>query len=65
VFAMPPRKDSETGAALEFHAETAIPRLDEIEPLEMVPEILPYIRRERRALELLARVIEAGGPGFR
>jgi deoxycytidylate deaminase len=65
VFAMPPRKDSETGAALEFHAETAIPRLDEIEPLEMVPEILPYIRRERRALELLARVLEAGGPGFR
>jgi cytidine deaminase len=55
LFEMPPRKDKATGIVLPFDPKTALPRIAEIEPDDMLAEIQPYVRRERRAFETLAR----------
>jgi cytidine deaminase len=64
-FEMPARKDRATGVTLEFDPKTAMPRLHEIEPLEMLPETQPYVHRERRALALMARIMDVRRPRFR
>jgi deoxycytidylate deaminase len=64
LFDMPARKDSSTGAVVEFDPVTAIPRISEIEPIEMLAEVQPYVRRERRAFELMARVQADRSPRF-
>lgn len=64
LFEMPKRKDSVTGAVVEFDPAAATPRLAEIEPIEMLAEVQPYVRRERRAFELLARVQDDRSPRF-
>jgi deoxycytidylate deaminase len=58
LFAMPPRKNRDTGKVLSFEPATAVPRIAEIEPVDMLAEVQPYVRRERRAFELLERVFE-------
>lgn len=63
VFEMPKRKDA-TGRVLPFDPKTAVPRLAEIEPDDMLAELQPYVRRERRALELLDGVQADRGPRF-
>ena len=65
LFEMPARKDRKTGEILELDPKTAVPRLDEIEPLEMLPETQPYVHRERRAMALLAGLMDARRPRFR
>jgi deoxycytidylate deaminase len=65
LFAMPRRKDHRTGTVRAFDPETAEPRLDEIEPIDMLPEVQPYIRRERIAMELMERVMGERSPRFR
>ena len=64
LFEMPPRKDSSTGEVVKFDPASAIPRIAEIEPIEMLAEVQPYVRRERRAFELLARVQAERSPRF-
>jgi len=61
LFEMPPRKSRRTGKVKPFRPKKANPRLAEIEPPEMVPKLLGYIRREERALDLLVTVQD--GPG--
>ncbi|MDO8186477.1 anti-phage dCTP deaminase [Conexibacter sp. JD483] len=58
LFEMPDRKDRTTGEVLPFEPANAVPRIDEIEPLDMLAETQPYVKRERRAFELLERVFE-------
>jgi hypothetical protein len=65
LFEMPDRKDHDTGKVLPFEPEVAMPRLDDIEPIEMLPELQPYVRRERRALALMGRIMDARQPRFR
>lgn len=65
LFAMPRRKDKATGEVIQFEPANAMPRIDEIEPLDMLAEVQPYVKRERRAFELLQRVLEQeGAPRF-
>jgi cytidine deaminase len=64
LFAMPRRKDSATGKIVDFDRASAHPRLAEIEPIDMLAEVQPYVRRERRAFELLARVQDERSPRF-
>jgi len=64
LFEMPQRKNRDTGAVLQFDPRSALPRLSDIEPAELVPEKLGYVRREVRALELMFRVMGARGPRF-
>ena len=65
VFQMPQRKDHETGDIIAFDPSTATPRIEEIEDPEMLAELQPYVRRERRAFEVLDRVQQQdGAPRF-
>lgn len=64
LFEMPKRKNG-SGAVVEFDPETAEPRLDEIDPVEMLPEIQGYIYRERSALQLMGRIMDSRAPRFR
>lgn len=56
LFEMPPRKNKRTGEVLPFNPTSATPRIAEIEPIDMLAEVQPYVRRERRAFEILERV---------
>jgi hypothetical protein len=49
---------------MKFDPANAVPRISEIEPIEMLAEVQPYVRRERRAFELLARVQTERPPRF-
>jgi deoxycytidylate deaminase len=60
LFAMPTRKKD--GKLIEFDPTTALPRIPEIEPYEMRIKILPYVKREERALSLLDEIQEGLGP---
>jgi deoxycytidylate deaminase len=64
LFAMPARKDKATGNALSFEPTVALPRIAEIESVDMQPEVQPYVRRERRAFELLDRIQQERSPRF-
>lgn len=64
LFEMPARKDKATGAALVFDPTVALPRIAEIESADMQPEVQPYVRRERRAFELLDRIQRERSPRF-
>jgi cytidine deaminase len=65
LFEMPTRKRPCDGLVATFEPKRAIPRLREIEPVEMIPEVLPYIHRELNAVELLESIQEIRGPSFR
>jgi cytidine deaminase len=65
VFQMPSRKNKSTGIALRFDPQVATPRISEMEPADMLAEVQPYVRRERRVFEVLARVQRPdGAPRF-
>jgi deoxycytidylate deaminase len=61
LFGMRDRKD-DAGKVLKFRPKKARPRLTDVEPEDLRPDLLPYISRERRALELLGSVQEKRGP---
>lgn len=64
LFRMPQRKDDD-GRILEFAPKNALPRIDAIESDEMVTRPPAYIKREDRAMDLLALVQLNCGPAFR
>jgi deoxycytidylate deaminase len=64
LFEMPRRKDKRTGQIVPFDPEHALPRISEIESVDMQPEVQPYVRRERRAFELLGRIQAERSPRF-
>lgn len=62
LFDMPKRKDKRTGKALPFDPKLAMPRLADLEAEELRTPLLPYVRREGRALDLLSSIQEERGP---
>jgi deoxycytidylate deaminase len=66
VFRMATRKHRETGEVVKFDPATAVPRLRSAEPVDFVPEPpLSYMRRERRAFEVLMWRMNDSAPRFR
>jgi cytidine deaminase len=60
LFEMPKRKKA--GKLIDFDPSAALPRIPEIEPYEMRIPILPYVKREERALDLLGETQKESGP---
>ena len=50
------------GKVLAFDPTTAMPRLADTEPEDVRTDLLPYVRRDRRALDLLGAVQQDRGP---
>lgn len=63
LFEMPQRKQDD-GTLVPFDPEAAQPRIDEIDPEEMLSETQGYLYRERSALQLMARTMDRGAPRF-
>lgn len=61
LFEMPKRK-KESGKAVKFRRHLAIPKFADIETAELRTNRLPYIRREKRALDLLSSIQKERGP---
>ncbi len=61
LFEMPDRKDRTTGKVLPFEPANAVPRIDEIEPLDMLAETQPYVKRERRRVRTSGARLRARG----
>lgn len=62
LFEMPKRKTGRSGKKIKFRPRVAMPRLADLETEELRTDALPYIRREQRALGLLARIQKDRGP---
>ena len=63
LFDMPKRK--EDGELVKFKPRSAVPRVADVEPDELRTDVLPYIRREERALSLLGETQAKQGPQLR
>jgi hypothetical protein len=63
LFDMPKRK--EDGELVKFKPRSAVPRVADVEPDELRTDVLPYIRREERALSLLGETQAKRGPQLR
>jgi len=62
LFEMPRRKGDRRGRAVEFLPQSALPRFADLETDELRTDLLPYIRREKRALDLFTSIQEDRGP---
>ena len=65
LFEMPNRKSKKTGKVVKFHPSAALPRIADVEHEELRTDLLPYIRREKRALDLLSSTQEDRGPSLK
>jgi cytidine deaminase len=61
LFDMPKRK-KKNGKTLKFRPMSALPRVSGLEPPDLRTDLLPYIRREARALDLLVTIQDKRGP---